>query len=66
LHGRRPALEMRIGAPFWLDGEPRTGVAPRVVRQRNADRIMLHIAALLPPDYRGVYADDSILTTQAS
>jgi len=66
LHGRRPVLEMRIGAPFWLDGEQATGVAPRVVRQRNADRIMLHIAALLPPDYRGIYADESILTAETS
>ena len=66
LHGRRPVLEMRIGAPFWLDGEQVTGVAPRVVRQRNADRIMLHIAALLPPDYRGIYADESILTAETS
>jgi 1-acyl-sn-glycerol-3-phosphate acyltransferase len=66
LHGGRPALEMRIGASFWLGDEQATGLPPRIVRQRNTDRIMLHIAALLPPDYRGVYADESILTAEAN
>jgi 1-acyl-sn-glycerol-3-phosphate acyltransferase len=64
LHGKRPRLEMRIGAPFRLDPAQEAGVPRRILRQRNADRIMLHIAALLPPDYRGVYADESILTTE--
>ena len=64
LHGKRPLLEMHIGVPFRLEGAQASGLVRRVVRQRNADRIMLHIAALLPPDYRGVYADDSILAAE--
>jgi 1-acyl-sn-glycerol-3-phosphate acyltransferase len=64
LHGKRPRLEMHIGAPFRLESAQDSGLARRVVRQRNADRIMLHIAALLPSDYRGVYADESILATE--
>ena len=64
LHGKRPRLEMRIGPPFRLESPPASGLVRRVERQRNADRIMLHIAALLPPDYRGVYADDSILAAE--
>jgi 1-acyl-sn-glycerol-3-phosphate acyltransferase len=64
LHGKRPRLEMRIGAPFWLDNAQDSGLARRIVRQRNADRIMLQIAALLPSDYQGVYADASILVAE--
>jgi 1-acyl-sn-glycerol-3-phosphate acyltransferase len=64
LHGKRPALEMNIGAPFRLSGDQEPGQPRRIVRQRNADIIMLQIAALLPPDYRGVYADDSILAAE--
>jgi 1-acyl-sn-glycerol-3-phosphate acyltransferase len=62
LHGKRPLLEMRIGASFRLDVAQDPGLARHTARQRNADRIMLQIAALLPPDYQGVYANDSILT----
>ena len=64
LHGKRPRLEMHIGAPFRLDSTHDSGLARRIVRQRNADRIMLNIATLLPRDYQGVYADDSILTAE--
>jgi 1-acyl-sn-glycerol-3-phosphate acyltransferase len=66
LHGKRPLLEMRIGESFRLDSAQDSGLAHRVVRQRNADRIMFQIAALLPSDYQGVYADDSILAAETS
>ena len=65
MHGKRPLLEMRIGAAFRLDGAQDFGLPRRAVRQRNTDRIMLQIAALLPPDYRGVYADELILAAEA-
>jgi 1-acyl-sn-glycerol-3-phosphate acyltransferase len=64
LHGKRPLLEMRIGVPFRLESTQGSGLPRRVLRQRNADRIMLAIAALLPRDYQGVYADESILAAE--
>jgi 1-acyl-sn-glycerol-3-phosphate acyltransferase len=64
LHGKRPLLEMRIGVPFHLDSAQDNGLPRRIQRQRNADRIMLKIAALLPRDYQGVYADDAILSAE--
>ena len=51
---RRPRIEMRVGRPFLLpplDPDDR-GTSLR----RNADEVMCHLAALLPPAYRGAYA----------
>jgi 1-acyl-sn-glycerol-3-phosphate acyltransferase len=56
LKGRRPRIEMRIGEPFRLPPLKGKGKVRRSARQRNADKIMMQIAALLPPEYRGVYA----------
>jgi 1-acyl-sn-glycerol-3-phosphate acyltransferase len=63
LRARRPPLEMRIGAPLHLPPISGPGAETKVVGearrkalQQNVDTIMAHIAALLPPDYRGVYA----------
>jgi len=53
----RPQLEMRIGEPFSLPPVEGKGAVRRAARQRNADLVMKHIAALLPPEYHGVYAD---------
>jgi 1-acyl-sn-glycerol-3-phosphate acyltransferase len=53
----RPLIEMRIGQPFTLPPLEGRGPARRESRQRNADLVMQHIAALLPPEYRGVYGD---------
>lgn len=55
LRGKRPTIEMRIGQPFRLTPITSKGEARRILRQKNADQIMLHIAALLPPEYQGVY-----------
>lgn len=55
--GRRPVLTLTIGQPFRLprlDHDPR----PEDLRQ-GTDEVMCRIAALLPPEYRGVYADHS-------
>ncbi len=56
LHLQRPLLEMRVGRPFVLPALEGNGAARRAGRQENADWVMQHIAALLPGDYRGVYA----------
>ncbi len=56
----RPKLEMHIGKPLHLPPILARGEARRQARQQNADRVMIEIAALLTPDYRGVYADLSL------
>jgi 1-acyl-sn-glycerol-3-phosphate acyltransferase len=63
LKGRRPPLEIRIGRPVVLPAIEGRGEARRAARQRNADLVMQHIAGLLPPAYRGVYADTAISPT---
>ncbi len=53
----RPQVELRIGLPFTLPPVAGRGESRRLARQSNADTVMQHIAALLPPEYRGVYDD---------
>jgi len=65
LKGKRPPLEMRVGKPIMLPPIEGRGEERRAARQRNADLVMQHIAGLLPPEYRGVYADSSIEPNQA-
>lgn len=60
LHFRRPFVEIRIGKPIQLPPVEGRGEERRASRQRNADLVMQHIAGLLPPEYRGVYADSAI------
>ena len=62
LHGKRPRLEMYIGKPVYLPPVTAKGAEKRLALQRNADRIMLAIAELLPPEYRGVYANPDLDT----
>ncbi len=57
LRGERPKIAMHVGEPFRLPLVAGRGRARRAALQRNADRVMMRIAALLPPEYRGVYAD---------
>lgn len=57
-HGERNLLEMRIGAPVLLPAIEGRGEARRAALQQNVDLIMYHIAALLPPEYQGVYTRD--------
>ncbi len=59
LRGTRPTLEMRIGPPLVLPPIEGRGEARRAARQHNADLVMQRIAVLLPPEYRGVYADSA-------
>ena len=60
LTSRRHTLELRIGKSFTLPPIEGRGEARREARQHNADLVMQHIAGLLPPEYRGVYADSAI------
>ncbi|HEX9616107.1 MAG TPA: lysophospholipid acyltransferase family protein [Anaerolineales bacterium] len=52
---RRPRITVRLGEPFTLPPVERRDRDADL--QRNTDEIMARIAALLPPEYRGVYAD---------
>jgi 1-acyl-sn-glycerol-3-phosphate acyltransferase len=54
-HFKRPALEMHIGKLMRLPPVEGKGVARHQSLQANADLLMYQIAALLPPEYRGVY-----------
>lgn len=59
-HLRRTDFRIAVGNPFSLQ----TNDVPttREVRQQMIDEIMYQIAALLPPSYRGVYANLSAAT----
>jgi 1-acyl-sn-glycerol-3-phosphate acyltransferase len=52
---RRPEVTVRIGRPFMLP--PLTSTERSAQLHEQADLVMCHIAALLPLEYRGVYAD---------
>lgn len=51
---KRTDFHLRVGQPFHLDthGEKVT----RALRERMMDEMMFQLAAILPPEYRGVYA----------
>lgn len=55
IHLKRPTLEMHIGKPITLPPIPGKGAERREALQANADKVMVAIAELLPPEYRGVY-----------
>lgn len=57
LRGERPPLEMRIGQPVRLPPVSGHGAERRAALQANTDLLMSHLASLLPPEYRGVYAE---------
>lgn len=52
---RRPEITVNIGKAFTLP--PVAGKLTKFELSRRTDIIMGHIAALLPPEYRGNYAD---------
>jgi hypothetical protein len=52
----RPGIELRIGKPLLLPPVRGRGEERHAALQANADLIMRQIAALLPPEYHGVYA----------
>lgn len=53
---RRPRLTANIGPVFRLKGPLKRGAERRAQLGAGRDEIMRRIAALLPPEYRGVYA----------
>jgi len=55
-HLHRPDLTVNIGPVFRLP-EGRGYASRKEERQADADFIMERLAELLPPEYRGVYAD---------
>ncbi|HEY58244.1 MAG TPA: 1-acyl-sn-glycerol-3-phosphate acyltransferase [Anaerolineae bacterium] len=54
LRCRRPVIFVRVGEPFVVGRLPDENRDAWL--QEKADEVMLRIAALLPPEYRGVYA----------
>jgi 1-acyl-sn-glycerol-3-phosphate acyltransferase len=58
-HFKRIHIHLRIGKPFMLP-ELRRQDRDKILQQ-STDEMMCQIAALLPPAYRGVYADHSRL-----
>lgn len=52
---KRTDFHVRVGEPFRLklEGEKVT----REIRQQIADEMMIRLAELLPPDYRGAYSE---------
>ena len=52
---RRLDITARVGAPYHLSPMPKAGRDVWLAEQ--TDEVMCQIAALLPPDHRGVYAD---------
>ncbi|MCE1252569.1 MAG: 1-acyl-sn-glycerol-3-phosphate acyltransferase [Anaerolineae bacterium] len=52
---KRVPLEFHVGKPFKL--ELNGAALSRDVRQKATDEIMYQLAAVLPPEYRGIYAD---------
>jgi 1-acyl-sn-glycerol-3-phosphate acyltransferase len=61
-HLRRTDFHIVVGRPFYLEaGEARV---THEIRQQMVDEIMFQLATLLPPAYRGYYADLSRATEQ--
>ncbi len=56
----RRRVMVTIGEPFYLPAKEK-GIRPDL--QAATDQIMLSIAALLPPEYQGVYREQIVATT---
>lgn len=54
---RRAHLTVRFGAPFRMEGLEAEIAGAEDPRQALTDAMMRRVAELLPPEYRGVYAD---------
>lgn len=57
---QRPYLDMRIGELLRLPAIDGKGRQRRESLKRNTDIVMYKIAELLPPDYRGAYANPDV------
>lgn len=58
---RRTEFHIVVGRPFYMKA-PANGLPSRSERQAMTDEIMYQLAAMLPPPYRGFYADLSRAT----
>ncbi len=63
--GKRATVTVRIGKPFGPFQANGRGRERRAQLEAISDKIMLQIAALLPPAHHGVYSTDPILRTEA-
>jgi 1-acyl-sn-glycerol-3-phosphate acyltransferase len=59
---RRPPYRLKLGKPFRLDAGGKR--IKGEMRQEMADEIMYQLAALLPEQYRGEYANLAQMTTK--
>ena len=57
---RRTDFHIVVGRPFYLDAGG--AKVTRQVRRQMVDEVMVQMAALLPPAYRGVYSDVNAAT----
>ena len=59
-HLRRASIAVRVGRPFRLPSRPEVEGGSTSERLRDdTTRIMERLAALLPPEYRGVYGEEA-------
>jgi 1-acyl-sn-glycerol-3-phosphate acyltransferase len=56
---RRPRITVNIGHPFYLP--PVSGALTKEKLVENTNIIMQRIATLLPPEYQGYYAGESVV-----
>jgi 1-acyl-sn-glycerol-3-phosphate acyltransferase len=54
---RRAPLSITYGQPLWLGTPGQRERADQARLEAGTTEIMCRIAAMLPPEYRGVYAD---------
>ncbi len=59
---RRTDFHLRVGKPFHID--TRGGKVTRELRQVMVEEMMYQLAAVLPPAYRGHYADGAAASTR--
>ena len=52
---KRLNINVKIGKPYTIPSMPKTGRDEFL--KEYTDEIMCHIAAMLPPEYRGMYSD---------
>src|SRR5207249_726245 len=58
----RPTIQVKIGPTFMI--APSEGKTSTEVLSTRTDEIMVHIAQLLPPEYRGVYGESPVAPTE--
>jgi 1-acyl-sn-glycerol-3-phosphate acyltransferase len=59
---KRTDFHLQVGKPFHL--ETRGEKVTRQVREKIMEEMMYQLAGILPPEYRGRYADSSVATTR--